>query len=114
MKLGQNEAESRRIARFQRLSRGRLAPPLGDAKIGDSLVQLNRPDLLPMRGRHGAVSLDISDDAAGVVPDLNAPPVAGLNRRSLRIERMQPLLLYLRKNYARPKSVPHSVGKGCV
>ena len=29
-KLGQIEAESRRNPRFQRLSRGRLSPPLGD------------------------------------------------------------------------------------
>ncbi len=32
-KLGQIEAEHRRIPRIQRLSRGRIAPPLGDAKV---------------------------------------------------------------------------------
>ena len=31
-----------------------------------------------MRVRHGAVALDVSDDAAGSVPNLDAPPVAGI------------------------------------
>ncbi len=34
------------------------------------------PDLLPMRIGHGAVALDVPDDAAGRVPNLDAPPVA--------------------------------------
>ena len=40
------------------------------------LVQPNRPDRLPMRVRHGPVALDVPDDAAGGVPNLDAPPVA--------------------------------------
>ena len=31
-----------------------------------------------MRVRHDAVALDVANDPAGRVPDLNAPPVAGI------------------------------------
>ena len=49
-------------------------PLIGDARSGDSPVY--RQDLLAVRVRHGAVALDISDDAAGGVPNLEPPPVA--------------------------------------
>ncbi len=40
------------------------------------LIQVDLCDLLPMRIGHGAVALDVPDDAAGRVPNLDAPPVA--------------------------------------
>ena len=69
-------AETRRTVESQAVEHPHVSPPLGDARCGDALVQY--ADALAAGVCHGPVALDIADDAAGSVPNLEPPPVAGI------------------------------------
>ena len=67
-------AKTRRLLGTQAVRYPHMSPPLGDAKIGDSLVKLDTRDRLAAGICQGAVALDVPDNPAGSVPNLNAPP----------------------------------------
>ena len=56
--------------------RGWDSNPRRTHRFKRALIQVDSPDLLPMRIGHGAVALDVSDDLPVIVADLQAPLVA--------------------------------------
>ena len=58
------------------LAEGWDSNPRRTQRFKCALIQVDSPNLLPMRVRHGAVALNITDDLPVIVADLQAPPVA--------------------------------------
>ena len=69
-------AKTLRLLGTQAVRYPHMSPPLGEARCGDSPVQ--GPDLPSPHICNVAVALDVPDNAAGSVPNLDAPPVAGV------------------------------------